>query len=312
MRAREAAQGKWESVLTALGIDGDKLNTRKHHPCPKDGSGEDRFRFANRNGSGNYFCACSDGSKGGIDLLMCCKGWDFKTAAREVERVVGVSEEDKPKKASGNPRVRLREIAKASRPVGKTVTDYLASRGLIVPPGLKQVRWKYWDAEQRRELGEFECMAGLIVDVGGNGESYHLTYLDGPRKANVPSPRKMMPPLNSVSGCAIRLFPHEGHLGIAEGIETAIAAYMLTGIPTWAVISEGGMRSFIPPEGVEKLTVFVDSDPSFVGQAAGFIAARDITKRSGGRIACEVRIPSSTGDFNDELLASKPLLRIAK
>ena len=311
MRARDAAQGRWESVLTALGIDGEALNGRKHHPCPKDGSGVDRFRFANRNGSGNYFCACSQGEKGGIDLLMCCKGWDFKTAAREVERVVGVTQEDKPK-ARGNPRVRLREIAKAARPVGATVKDYLTGRGLIVPPGLKQVRQTYWDAERRKELGEFECMAGLIVDAEGNPESYHLTYLDGPRKANVPSPKKMMPPLKSITGCAVRLFPMAERMGIAEGIETAIAASMLHDMPVWAVLSAHGMESFVPPEGVTNLTVFVDSDESFVGQAAGYTCARNITKRYGGNIACDVQVPPIMGDWNDWLIQSKPLLRLAK
>lgn len=310
MRARDAAQGKWEAVLTALGIEQDKLNPRKHHPCPKDGSGVDRFRFANRNGSGNYFCACSEGDKGGIDLLMCCKGWDFKTAAREVERVVCVVQDDKPKKSQGNPRIRLREIAKAARPVGKTVSDYLASRGLIVPPGLKQVRWKYWDAATKRDLGEYECMAGLILDAQGKAESYHLTYLDGAAKANVPSPKKMMPPLKSVTGCAVRLFPMAPVMGIAEGIETAIAASMLYNMPVWAVLSAHGMESFAPPDGLEHLTVFVDSDESFTGQAAGFALAKRLTKTSG--IRCDVRIPDATGDFNDELLAAKPLLRIAK
>ena len=64
MSAREDAQGKWRSVLAACGVPADALDG-KHHPCPATGQGEDRFRFADRNGSGNFFCGCSDGKKGG-------------------------------------------------------------------------------------------------------------------------------------------------------------------------------------------------------------------------------------------------------
>ena len=102
MSAREEAAGKWRTVLSQLGID-ERVLDRRHHPCPGSGQGTDRFRFADRNGSGNYFCACSDGTKGGMALLMCCKGITYAEAAKQVESIVGSCEKDK-ERAPRDPR----------------------------------------------------------------------------------------------------------------------------------------------------------------------------------------------------------------
>ena len=42
----------------------------------------------------------------------------------------------------------------------------------------------------------------------------------------------------------------DGHLGIAEGIETALAAQAIFGIPTWAALSADGMRQWQWPQGI--------------------------------------------------------------
>ena len=69
----------------------------------------------------------------------------------------------------------------------------------------------------------------------------HRTYLldDGSGKA--PPGKKM---LGAVGGGSVRLSPlgDAGHLGIAEGIETALAAQAIFGIPTWAALSADGLR----------------------------------------------------------------------
>ena len=54
-----------------------------------------------------------------------------------------------------------------------------------------------------------------------------------------------MTPVDTVLGAAVRLFEPTDTLGLAEGIETAIAAHELFGVPTWAAISaDGHARSF--------------------------------------------------------------------
>lgn len=293
---REMASGKWRGILAQFGVDQRYLDG-KHHACPSTGTGEDRFRFADRNGTGNFFCSCSDGRKGGIDLLMCCKGWDFATAAREVERICGKVKRDefKPRR---DPLPALRRVARLCRPIGKDVRDYLHGRGLQPPPFLKQATLKYfgdgWDVS-------YPAMVGLITGPDGRAQSYHLTYLDGGKKAEVPSPRKVMTPVETITGAAIRLYPEAESLGIAEGIETAIAASMLHGLPVWACISAGGIESFTPPDSVKHLTIFSDNDANYTGQSAAYSCAKRL-ERSG--ITCDVRIPD-LGDWNDVLLRTR-------
>ncbi|HTN41458.1 MAG TPA: toprim domain-containing protein, partial [Asticcacaulis sp.] len=93
--------------------------------------------------------------------------------------------------------------------------------------------------------------------------------------------------------------------GIAEGVETAIAASIRFNLPVWAVISEGGMQKFRPPAIVKRLIVFGDHDLNFVGQAAAYSVARDIERaaqREKRVIDVEVRIPEKPGnDWADDM-----------
>jgi putative DNA primase/helicase len=293
MKARELAQGKWRAVLPLLGVSKDVLDG-KHHPCPSTGQGEDRFRFADRNGSGNYFCDCSDGTKGGLGLVMCCKGIGYAEAAKEVEAIVGRAEADPPREKR-DPRPALKRVQERLKPVGFTVRRYLQDRGLQVAPGLRQARLRYWDGP--KSLGDFDCMVGKIVDANGKPQSFHVTYLDGAAKANVPSSKKVMTPVETITGCAIRLYPAAVHIGIAEGIETAIAAHLLSGLPVWSVMNAHGIESFDPPAGVEQVTVFADHDETYTGQAAAFACAKRLARQG---VAVDVRVPDR-GDWNDVL-----------
>ncbi|WP_173981917.1 toprim domain-containing protein, partial [Magnetospirillum sp. SS-4] len=90
--------------------------------------------------------------------------------------------------------------------------------------------------------------------VGG----IHRTFLldDGSGKA--PPGKKM---LGAIDSGSVRLapIPADGHLGIAEGIETALSAWAIFGIPTWAALSAGGMRQWQWPEGLRRVTIFADA-----------------------------------------------------
>lgn len=296
MKAKDAAQGKWKAILPQLGIPAPVLDGR-HHPCPSTGEGSDRFRFADRNGSGNFFCTCSDGKKGGIALVMCCRGIGFAEAAREVEKLAGSAIPEAPRERP-DPRAALNRVRGRLREPGEAVRSYLAGRGLVPAPALRETTLAYWD--RGKELGRWPCMVAKITGADGSAQSLHLTYLENGAKAPVPSPRKVMPPVSTITGGAIRLYPPAPRMGIAEGIETAIAAHLMTGLPVWAVVSAHGMESFAPPP-LEHLTIFADADASFTGQAAAYALAKRLT-RSG--IACEVRMPES-GDWNDALLAQR-------
>ncbi len=299
-KAKDMASGKWPAVLERLGVPANVLDG-KHHPCPGSGAGKDRFRFVDRGGSGSFFCECSEGNKGGLALLMCCRGWGYADAAREVEKVVGDAPAS-PTSERKDPRPRLNNLRTRAEPAGNAVRGYLAGRGLICPPSLQQVRDRYYTGKGQWS-GEYEAMLARVVGPDGKPQSYHVTYLLDGRKAPVESPRKLMTPVDTINGAAVRLFPLASHLGIAEGIESAIAAHMLFGIPVWPVLNKNGIETFVPPPGVTRLTVFADNDASYVGQAAAFLCARRMVAKP-IEIACDVQIPSEADtDWNDVLLA---------
>ncbi|WP_246102645.1 toprim domain-containing protein [Methylobacterium terricola] len=80
------------------------------------------------------------------------------------------------------------------------------------------------------------------------------------------------------AGAAIRLFDHGPVLGIAEGVETALAAASLFGILCWAAINSTLLAKWEPPPNVETVIVFGDSDASFAGQAAAYALAHRLSQ----------------------------------
>ena len=121
-------------------------------------------------------------------------------------------------------------------------------------------------------------------------------------KADVPNPRKAMRAAIP-AGSAVRLGDGD-HVGLAEGIETALSATMLTGVPTWATINSTLMAKWEPPEHVQKVTVFGDTDPKFGGQAAAYALAHRLSCLPKRSIAVDVKLPDF-GDWNDILLAER-------
>ena len=57
----------------------------------------------------------------------------------------------------------------------------------------------------------------------------------------------------------------EGWWAIAEGVETALAARQITGVPTWAAISAGNMAAVKPPHWARHAVIFADNDANGVG-----------------------------------------------
>jgi putative DNA primase/helicase len=62
------------------------------------------------------------------------------------------------------------------------------------------------------------------------------------------------------AGSAVRLAPvgADGVLGVSEGVETAMSAAIIHGVPVWACICAGNMAEFEPPEAVRKVIIFGD------------------------------------------------------
>ncbi len=298
---REAATGRWPGILAALGVDAGHL-TGKHTACPVCG-GKDRFRFDDKGGRGTFYCShCGAGD--GFTLLQNLKGWAFRDAAREVEQLVGTVEAGPPAPTfTEEDKLRvLRRVWSESAPLhdGDEATRYLVGRGLHVDLPMSALRLHpglvYRDGGDT--LGKFPALVALVTGPDGRGATLHRTYLQDGRKAPVPSPKKLMPG-KSIKGAAIRLHPAGDVLGVAEGIETALAARQLFGVPVWSCVSAHGIESFIPPKEVRKVIVFGDNDVSGTGQAAAWGLAKRLIAVG---IAVEVNIPDSVGtDWADAI-----------
>ena len=295
----EASHGHWREILPAVGLD-PKFLTRKPGPCPLCG-GEDRYTFSDRNGDGDYICrGCGAGK--GLKLLMKFKGWDFKTAAHEVDQMISnlpppsKQVKDKP----GDPAV-LRRLYSASQAVqdGDPVGRYLSGRGLTGPwpRALRYHPKLFWGQETHRG------MLAVFFDADGNMTSMQATYLtDNGHKAPVPRPRMNMKGFQLMRGGSVRLGAVAETMGIAEGVETALSASKLFGFPVWAATSDNLLAAWQPPEGVKHVVVCGDSDHGFAGQAAAYALAKRLVVE---KFEVEVRLPKLGSDWNDELQRSK-------
>lgn len=297
---RDIAAGKWPGLLLGFGLAERQLSG-KHCPCPICG-GSDRFRFDDKDGRGTYFCShCGAGD--GVSLVMAFKGWDFRTAAREIEQAAGaIPAGAMPKQKGEAEKVeKLRRAWSEAKPLqaGDEAMLYLAGRGLSIEtiPNCLRLHPAMPYFEDGKEVGKYPAILARVVAPDGAGLTLHRTYLQNGKKAPVHSPRKMMAG-KPISGGAIRLSPATQWLGVAEGIETALAASALFRCPVWSVVSANGIQAFEPPAGVKTLTIFSDNDSNFTGQAAAYAAARRLSQRG---IACEVAIPPFVGDWLDVL-----------
>lgn len=299
----DIAQGKWRGILGTLGVDRSFLSG-KHGPCPICG-GKDRFRFDDKDGIGTYYCsACGAGT--GMQLLQRLNGWDFRTAASEVDKIVGNVNAEKPKPALDEAKRTglLRALWGAGLAVseGDPAAIYLASRRLPLPQNRQCLR--YVERARAPEYcgdGIHPAIVAMISDVDGKPATLHRTFLGPDGKADIQEPRATMPG-TIPDGAAIRLSAHGDRLGIAEGIETAIAASVLFQIPVWAAINSTMLSKWRAPESVREVVVFGDSDTKFGGQAAAYAVAHRHACRAGIRV--RVEIPDRAGsDWADELMA---------
>ncbi len=295
---KDLARGRWTHILSSFGI-GEEFLRNKHSACPLCG-GRDRYRFDDRNGDGTYFCnGCGAGD--GISLLQGFKGWGFPTVVREVKNMIGNYDGPIPQakaKPKPDPYKNIEKLLSDAMPVveGDQVTEYLKGRGLSTMPGTLLSHSRLYDGETKQN---YQGMLGIMEDSEGKIVSVHRTFLKDGKKASISSPKKFMPAIGSINGSAIRLFPIAQHIGVSEGIETAIACHEMFGLPVWATVSVNGMKSFIPPNGVEVITIFADNDANFAGQAAAYDAANKL-KIKGFRV--EVKIPKKKGfDWLDVL-----------
>jgi hypothetical protein len=133
-------------------------------------------------------------------------------------------------------------------------------------------------------------MVALVTDPDGRPVTVHRTYLapDG-HKAPVPAPKKLMGyPGSRLAGGAIRLSSPGPILGVAEGIETALAVHLRTGMPVWSAISAGLLARMEPPAETSLVVVWADRDRSGAGEAAALLLRKRLIGRG---ISVAVHLP---------------------
>jgi putative DNA primase/helicase len=295
-RTVDEAVGRWPGILQSLGIESRYLS-KKHGPCPVC-QGKDRYRFDDKNGRGTWICShCGAGD--GFALLRKVFGWSFADAAKQVDRIVGTVQPGAitQERSEESKLQALRAAWVASKPVtkGDPVWKYLNRRlGIdLVPEDIR-----YHPGMKHSEGGTYPVMLSTMRYPDGSAASVHRTYLtpDG-EKAPVQAVKKFMAgkPLNSSSVWLSGVGPR---IGIAEGIETALAASLRFLTPVWAATNATLLEGWVPPAGVKEVLIAGDNDASYTGQAAAFALARRLIRDG---YAVEIQIPGTEGkDWADE------------
>lgn len=180
----------------------------------------------------------------------------------------------------------LQEAFSLNRPEADLGRHYIKARGLDSVLSDLPHDWRfhpaldYWHEVNSEwvSLGCYPALIGVIRGPDGKGCGIHRTYLDRDgRKLKLtdpvtgdPLPAKKTMSLftGATNGAAIRLYPAEETLAVAEGVETALAARIATGYPVWATVSAGGMARLEVPEQVQEVAIMVDLDRSETGEKA--------------------------------------------
>lgn len=306
----ERTHGKWLSILSAIGVPSAHLNG-KHGPCPFCG-GKDRFRWTNHQGSGSWVCnQCDKGT--GTDFVMRFLSLDFIPAMKRIDEAIGIAKPDPIKRQSTT-----EDERRAMRFVwgsGRTVTrddqagHYLASRGIVLDkyPGCLRFsdRVRYYPGDDNQDFCYYPAMLAQVISPSGKAVNVHRTYL-----ADVPTRRKMMRG-DIPTGSAIRLGQVDPVMGAAEGIETALSASTMRGMPVWSTWCADMLAGFKPPSGVRELHVFADNDANHKGALSAYTLAHRVCRDTRGATSTFVHMPEGIGkDWNDILCA--PLQHVSQ
>jgi putative DNA primase/helicase len=308
----DIARGKWPALLRAIvpTLPETALNG-KNCPCPMCG-GDDRFRFTDFRQDGSYVCnQCGSGT--GLDLLRKLSGMSFAEAAKAVEDRVGDVKREYKRAASPAKFDTAKLVAEtwlSARRLeqGDPVTTYMRRRGIhldVLPTMLRhhpRLRFAEDTDGGGRSVSHHPAMVSMFVGPDAKQRTLHQTYLtiDG-AKAAVAKQKKWAPGGVPLGG-AVRLMPSAETMGIAEGIETALSASKLHGVPVWAACDATRLMQWEPPATVKAVIVFGDNDQHFKGQVAAYTLANRLRSNKARGLTVEVRIPEFVDtDWNDML-----------
>jgi len=180
---------------------------------------------------------------------------------------------------------------------GTPAAAYLAARCLALSSS--ELRFHPRTPHGPKPLTRFRpaLIAAVRDDTGL--VAVHRTFLDPrrPRLAALANPKCGLGPFGRG---AVRLGGAAPRLGLAEGIETALSASALFGIPCWAALGTERFASVAIPAEVTELLLFLDNDAG--GRRAEALAREALASIP----SIEAHYPRRAGaDWNDVLRGSR-------
>jgi hypothetical protein len=175
---------------------------------------------------------------------------------------------------------------------GTPAERYLARRGLSTSSTELRYHWRTPDGPS--PLTRFRpALVAAVRDETGL-VAVHRSFLDPVRDrlAAIDDPRRG---LGRFGRGAVRLGGVAPRLGLAEGLETALSATALYGLPCWATLGTERFRLVVLPPEVTHLVLFLDND-------RGGWRAEALARTAFAHLAIEARYPRRSGaDWNDVL-----------
>jgi hypothetical protein len=166
--------------------------------------------------------------------------------------------DEPPSRPSGPDRNALRLWKQARALSGSPADHYLRGRSIeIASPDLR-----YHERTPLGPKGEVRFLPAMLAAVRSDEGviALHRTFLDI-EAATLPKFSRPKRALGGLQTGAVRLAaPRGGHLGLAEGVETALAAMQIFGIPCWATLGNERFGIVAIPESVRVLHLFLDAD----------------------------------------------------
>lgn len=173
------------------------------------------------------------------------------------------------------------------------VVEYLRGRGITLelPPSIREGRMLYLDRVP---------LPSMVVAVQAPNRAViavQTTLLTwSAAKAPATRPRTTT---GAMGYGAVRLAAAGPVLGLAEGVETALSAMQISGVPVWATLGAQRLGRIALPPCVGELILFADNDKP--GCTAAEMAAERYARDG---IKIQIRHPAPAfGDWNDALAA---------
>jgi len=231
-------------------------------------------------------------------LITCFAGCDRIEVATMLDRLGFTDDGKVSRRIADDPHkpdpVIITAWEKYASPIAGTAGEfYLRSRGIT---SLGNGALKFMARRRRPRTPDSpgpeaaDCMMAAVME-GKTIVGVQCTYL-------TPEGRRDIRRNSTLFRGAVRLAdPADNEIGLAEGIETALSATQLTGVPCWSAVACTRLDAVRLPRGIRRVHLFGDNDDA--GRKAVQRAIKQYTARG-----LHVRVwwpPAHLNDFNDVL-----------